>query len=252
MFSACSIAKLVKKYAPSIRYKSLKFKSIDLQGFTLELALSINNDKVNKKLVIVKNDYSVFIEGKHLVKVKNNESVELPPNKNVDYKQDINIKYKDAMGILQDLFKKDRVAIKIKGTFYVNAAGKQVKVPLEKTFNVKVPEFPEISLANIRFTGLNRIVLQLKITNRMPISVAVSRSKFSVYVSGQDLLNAQTGKINLDQNKSTIIRVPVTFNIVKAVGIIAKLKNWKKLKVNLKGYFEIDTPLKKIKIPFEL
>ncbi len=249
---SCSVSSMVKKYIPKISFKSLKFKSIDLKGFTLEMTMNINNDKVDKPIVIVKNEYLVAVEKKHLMKVKNNKAVTFPPKKNVDYKQDIYITYKRARSLLKLIFNKDKMLVELKGVFYVNVASRKLEVPIQQSFKVKVPKFPKISLSGISFAGFNKVILNLKIQNRTPVFFSISSSRFKVLVSGKKLLNAKTGRITLKINKAVNIRVPVSFNIVNALSIVSKLKNWKKLKIKLIGYFEIRTLFGKIRIPFKL
>lgn len=213
--------KYLEKNKPVLKIENVSANSVDIEETKGSISVSIKN-RYDFPLPLSVIDLSVYLEdGAHLADVVNSNDIVIPAKSTITADFPFTLKNKKFVDSFEELMKKDKIHLKLKGEAAFKHKFISFSIPLEKDLYYEVPPLPEIDLASYKVRKFDIFGSSLKIsfTAELKVSekldVKVKKVKYKLYLSGTLVSQSdeKDGGINVDNLKDGNMRFDVNVSV---------------------------------------
>ncbi|MGI5860977.1 MAG: LEA type 2 family protein [Myxococcales bacterium] len=224
---------------PSLKFKSVQVKDVDLEGATLNLVYTLKNpNPVGLNLASVA--YALEVEGHHVVSGRPPNGLSVRQNAYTDLVFPARIKFREIVPAVQVFLTKDKANYRASGEIGVKTPIGIVKLPLSYAASFEVPKIPDFkfqtpAIHNLSLTGA-RIVFPIKITNKnsFPLPLDGFSAAFSIAGVRVGKSSAQLPKV-FEGNETKVVQMPIDIDFASAGMAVANAIRTKRAHVKLDG-----------------
>jgi len=222
---------------PSLKFKSVQVKDIDLEGTTLNVIYTLKNpNPVGLNLASVA--YALEVEGHHVVSGRPPNGLSVRQKANTDLAFPARIKFREIMPAVQVFLTKDKANYRASGEIGVKTPIGVVKLPLSYAASFNVPKIPDFkfqtpAIQNLSLSGA-RIVFPIKITNNNSFPLPLNGFSAAFSIAGVRVGNTTAALPKVfEGNQAQVVQMPIDISFAKVGMAVANAIRTKRAHVAL-------------------
>jgi LEA14-like dessication related protein len=224
---------------PTLRFKTVNLRDIDLGGTNLEVVYTLHNpNPLGLRLAEV--SYALDVEGRQVLSGKPPHGLAIPASGSADLVFPARVEFQSIAPTLEVFLTKDRASYRASGQVGFDTPLGVLRFPISHEDTFPVPKVPQVqlqtpSVRNVTFTGA-RVVFPVTVTNRNFFPLPVGGFSANVQISGASVGTVQAPLAGaLAPGEVRQVEIPLDLSFVHTGAAVAQAVRTRRAQVRLEG-----------------